>query len=49
MPDVFIYRPPNGHKKLSQIIRIRLGNDKKKPHGLLSDPTSMILYLCNSD
>ena len=25
------------------------GNDQNKPYGLLSDPTSMILYLCKSD
>ena len=26
-----------------------IGNDQNKPYGLLSDPTSMILYLCKSD
>ena len=27
-------------------MRPVLGNDQNKLHGLLSDPTSMILYLC---
>ena len=27
----------------------QLGNDQNKPCGLLSDPTSRIVYLCKSD
>ena len=30
-------------------FKLYLGNDQNKPYGLLSDPTSLILYLCKSD
>ena len=31
------------------IIEAKEFHDQNKPYGLLSDPTSMILYLCKSD